>query len=119
MQASKVTPARVTVPIKVETQDNAKTGARKGTFTAPWPKTLVKVNDLVRWQIAEGQTFVLRFTPYDGTETRSPFAKAQVTDKDGYLQVVNKGDFHYKVSVTEASGAKWEINHCPEFGVGN
>src|SRR5258708_6782310 len=119
MQASKVTPARVTVPIKGETQDTAETGARQGTFTARWPKTLVKVNDLVRWQIAEGQTFVVRFTHYEGTEARSPFAKAQVSEKDGFLQVVNRGDFHYQVSVTDANGAKWAIKHCPEFVVGN
>jgi hypothetical protein len=120
MATSKVTPgARVTIPIKVETQDNAKTGARKGTFTAPWPKTQVKVGDVVRWQAAEGQTFVIRFTAYDGTEARSPFSKIQLTDKDDYAQVVTPGDFHYKVSVIDPKAGKFAITHCPEFSVGN
>jgi len=120
MQARKVTAAHVTVPIRVDTQDNAKSGARKGTFTSPWPKISVKVNDLVRWQITEGQTFVLQFIPCEGTVARSPFKKVQVTDKDDFLRVANEGHFHYKVSVKHAdSGGKWAINHCPEFEVGN
>ena|ERR1700690_3791244 len=119
MQARKGTAARVTIPIEVQTSENAKSGVCKGTFTSPWPKVLVKVNDLVRWQIAKNQTFTLTFIPCKGTMARSPFKKVRVTGEDGFLQVVNPGHFHYKVSVTHTNGAKWQIKHCPEFGVGN
>jgi hypothetical protein len=120
MQAAKARAARVTIPIELETADNPKSGVRRGTFTSPWPKVLVKKNDLVRWQIKKGQAFELRFMPCEGTVARSPFKKAKITDQDAFLPVINEGHFHYKVRVTHAtSGAKFEIKHCPEFGVGN
>jgi hypothetical protein len=120
MQTSKGTPARVTIPIQVQTQDSAKSGARRGTFTSPWPKVVVRMKDLVRWQITPGETFVLQFIPCEGTAARSPFKKARVTEKDGFLDVVNRGHFHYRVKVTHADGrAKSTIKHCPEFEVGN
>ena len=111
--------ARVTIPIQVEVDDNPATGASAGTFIAPWPKVVVKKGDLVRWQIAKGQSFLLKFTPCEDTAARSPFRKARVTDQDEFLQVVNQGYFHYRVSVTHSSGKKCHIQHCPEFGVGN
>ncbi len=111
--------ARVTIPIQVELEDNAESGASKGTFTSPWPKVVVKRHDQVRWRIPKGQSFTLRFIPCEGTEARSPFRKARITEKDDFLEVLNPGYFHYKVSVTHSSGAKWHIKHCPEFGVGN
>ena len=119
MPPAKKTGARVTIPIQVEMEDNPATGASKGTFISPWPKVVVKLSDVVRWQIAKGQSFTLKFTPCAGTAARSPFKKARVTDGDDFLQVVNEGYFHYRVSVTHTSGEKCHIHHCPEFGVGN
>ena len=119
MAAATTANARISIPIQVEMQDNPMTGASKGTFISPWPKVVVKRNDLVRWRIAKGQTFILKFTPCEGTSARSPFKKVRITDADDFLQVANAGYFHYRVSVTHTSGEKCHIQHCPEFGVGD